>query len=214
MNGQPKRYTVEDPKGRRVTFEWSNPNPPNESDLQQIFMSADSVRSGGGIPTQQAGQPNLPSLSAQKPNYAKTVDVFKAGFAESPEQKRGLQYYGRPDPQEVSSFQRALATPLPTAALPARPSINLPYGVAEQGVMGLQELAHQAPTTMQTGLTMLGESAGTLSGVPGGGAIGAGAGAGAGEAAVVDEVGFAKEAGTVEEAEMVEKAGIVEAAEA
>ena len=44
MDGQPKKYTVEDPKGRRITFEWNKPTPPTEADLQQIFSSADTFQ--------------------------------------------------------------------------------------------------------------------------------------------------------------------------
>jgi hypothetical protein len=33
------RYTVESPEGKRVTFEWNDPTPPTDADMEEVFAS-------------------------------------------------------------------------------------------------------------------------------------------------------------------------------
>lgn len=37
------RYTVENNQGKRVTFEWAAPNPPTDTDLEEVFSAASTM---------------------------------------------------------------------------------------------------------------------------------------------------------------------------
>ncbi len=68
-------YTVQDQTtGKKITFEWNNPNPPNDSDMEEIFSQANIGQS----------QTNQPKSSFLGDIYRKAtigVEGFNKGFA-------------------------------------------------------------------------------------------------------------------------------------
>lgn len=44
------KYTVQNPEGRKVTFDWSDPNPPTDADMEEVFAAAGGQNKPAYVP--------------------------------------------------------------------------------------------------------------------------------------------------------------------